>query len=95
MAPILALLDFTKTFMPEMDALGTSLGVVLMQDGRPIAYFNHALLDRAHIKSVYEYELMAIVLMVQKWHHYLIGKHFIICMNQKSLHFLMEQRVGG
>jgi hypothetical protein len=34
--PILATLDFTKTFIVECDALGHGIDVILMQEGRPL-----------------------------------------------------------
>ena len=69
------------------------MGAVLMQQGKPLAFFSQALSDRGRLKPVYERELMAIVLEVQKWRYGLLGSHFITRTDHKSLKYLLEKRL--
>lgn len=92
--PVLALPNYSKDFVLETDASGMGLGVVLMQDGHPIAYWSKGLSTKDQALSTYEKELMAGVLEVLKWRYYLLGRHFLIKTDHQSLKYLIEQRVG-
>jgi hypothetical protein len=59
--PILALLDFTKAFEVECDTLGICIGVVLIQDMRPIAYFSEKINGMALNYPTEDKELYALV----------------------------------
>lgn len=62
-----------------------------MQDKQPTAYFSKSLSGRLLTKSAYEKELMALVLVVQHWRPYLLGRRFVVRTDQKSLKQLLSQ----
>ena len=88
--PVLALPNFSY---PETDACNNGIGAVLMQFGRPIAFLSKALAPTHRGLSTYEKELLAILMAVNKWRHYLYGRAFIIRTDHQSLKYLMEQGI--
>lgn len=90
-----ALPNFKITFVLEIDACGYGVGAVLMQEQYPIAFYSKLVGPKYQAKSVYEKILMAICMAIQKWRHYLLGRHFMVRTDQQSLRYIMQQREVG
>lgn len=78
-APLLALHNFSQPFVIECDASGTEIGTVLMQSGCPIAFLSHTLGKESHTFHI--------------WRPYFLRRRFVIQIDQKSLRFLLDQRI--
>jgi hypothetical protein len=86
--------NFALPFTLEIDACGIGIGAVLMQQGKPIAYFSRTLGPRNAVMSTYDKEALAILEALKIWQHYLLDSNLIIKTDQKSLKYITEQKVA-
>jgi hypothetical protein len=66
-ALVLTTLDLKKTFIVECDASGNGIGVVLMQEGRPLSFEIQPLEGNDLHKPIYEKEMMEILDALKQW----------------------------
>lgn len=95
--PVLILPDPSLPYVVTTDASGYAVGAWLSQDqGRglqPIAFLSKKMLPAERNYPVHEQELLAIVLALKEWRHYLSGVSFTIRVvtDHKSLVYLRTQ----
>jgi len=83
--PVLAFRDSTKDLMIENDACEYGLGYVLLQHDKPIAYASHSLSDAETRYAQIEREMLAVVFGLEKFHHYVYGRHVKVITDHKPL----------
>lgn len=92
-APVLGIPDFSKPIAIETDACHQGVGVVLLQNGHPLAYVSKPLGPKTQGLSTYEKEYLAILIAVEQWRSYLQLAEFTIYTDQKALIHLNDQRL--
>lgn len=100
--PVLILPDPKLPFTVHVDASGFATGAVLQQDQghglQPIAYLSKKMLDAETRYPIHEQELLAIIVALKSWRHYLMGSKFTITImsDHKSLtQFKTQPQLSG
>ena len=77
-------------FRVETDASDFAIAATLTQSGRPVAFFSRTLSTSEQRHSSVEKEAYAIVESVRHWRHFLLGRHFQILTDQRSVSFMFD-----
>ena len=92
-APVLSSPDYTRSFVLQTDASERGVGAVLSQrsdqgEDHLIGYFSKKLLPREERYSTIEKECLAIKMAMNIFRTYLIGRHFTVETDHRSLVWL-------
>eukprot|EP00253_Pinus_taeda_P014867 PITA_14867 len=87
---ILIFPDFNIPFQVKCDASGESIGAILSQEGRLVAYFSEKINESKRKYSSYDKEFYAVVQSLKKWGHYLMSKEFILYSDNHALQYIMQ-----
>jgi hypothetical protein len=91
LAPILTLLDVTRSFDIHYDASHSSLGCVLMHDWKVVSYASRQLRKHEVNYPTPDSELVAVVHALKIWMQYRIGHRCEIYRDHKSLKYSFTQ----
>jgi hypothetical protein len=94
-APVLILPDKKLPFVVQTDASGVAVGASLNQDQgkglQPVAFLSQKLQSAEARYPVHEQELLAVIVALKKWRHYLHGTKVLVQTDHKSLIYLQSQ----
>lgn len=98
-APVLAFADYSKTFYISVDASFHAVGGYISNDpppnDKPIEYFSKSLSDTQKNYATTHKELLAIILGLERFRHYIYGKKFVLYTDHEALTYLFNQNKVG
>ena len=79
----------------KTDASDIAIAATLIENHRPVAFFSRTLSISERRYSSSEKEAHAIVEAIRRWRHFLLGTHFKIFTDQRSVAFMFNAKHSG
>ena len=92
---VLLTIDDGKPLVVETDASDFCLAATLNQCSRLVAFFLHTLSESECQHASIKKKAAAIIEVLRKWRHYLMGCHFTLVTDQQSVAFIFNCRKYG
>ena len=89
--PILRVADPDKDFTVCVDVRKEVLGGVVTQYGHVIYYKSCKLKEHEQNYVTHDLELVAIIHALKMWQHYLMGRRFLLLIDNSGVNFLFSQ----
>ena len=85
-------IDPSVPFTVGTDASEFAIGATLSQCERAVAFFSRTLSNYELNHTSVEKEAYAIVESLKKWRHFLLGRHFVLITDQRSVSFMFDRK---
>ena len=91
----LAYFDPSKQVIIQTDASKRGVGAVLLQEGCPVAYASKSLSHTEANYSNIEREMLGVVFGLERFHHYVYGRHIILQTDHKPLESISKKTLSN
>jgi len=93
--PVLRFFDPDVPAVIQTDSSSTGLGAVLLQNDQPVAYVSRALTDAETRYAQIEKELLAVLFSVEKFEHYVYGRHTVVHSDHRPLQSIFLKPISS
>ena len=91
--PVLTQFDKTKKHTMQCDASKKGLGVVFLQETKPVMYMSRASTETEQRYSNIERELLAIVFALERLNHYTFGRTITVQSDNQPLQSIWKKSI--
>jgi hypothetical protein len=89
---VLALPNFSQSFVLECDTSGVGIGEIFMQGVHPILFERRNLNKSERLYPIYDKKMLAIMHALTKFRQYLVGSRFVVKIDHNSLKYFLDQK---